>query len=129
MVTTVGVIEYFPNLEYMCRMMHHSLRVLKPGGMVSHSWVTYSPKEGGKGDNKLNMHPDFWGLKWDLLNEKEGEWKHRWAKNEEESAKATRALPACAASIGEQVDLQSVKVFVNEAGPTNGYTVTLVKKK
>ena len=119
LITSVGVIEYFPDLEYMCKMMHHSLRVLKPGGMISHAWIMYSPKKGDKGDDKLNIHPDFWGLKWDSVGS-DMSWNQKWTKNEAASALQTRALPACAPSIGAQVDLQSVLIFVNSLGPTNG---------
>jgi SAM-dependent methyltransferase len=125
-VTSVGVLVYFKDAAYLCNSVAHSLRVLKPGGTIVHSWITYSPEADGKGSNKLNIHPDFWGGTWAARGTG---WDLRFfKKGDTGSSPASRALPACAASIGAQVNPASVSVFTNALGPTNGYTVSFQKK-
>jgi SAM-dependent methyltransferase len=126
LVTTVGVIEYFPNLEYLCTHVHHALRVLKPGGVLQHNWIVYSPQLGGKGDDKLNIHPNFWGGRWKSWGLG---WGKRWHRDlAAERREGVKVLPACAGSMGVSVDADSIEIFTNEYGPTNGYSVRLMKR-
>ena len=117
---------------YLCMCMcnvyvvHHALRVLKPGGVLQHNWIVYSPQRGGKGDDKLNIHPNFWGGRWKSSGLG---WGKRWHRDiAAERREGVEVLPACAGSMGASVDADSIEIFTNEYGPTNGYSVRLVKR-
>ena len=80
-VVSIGVLEYFSPLEYLCRMMLESARVLKPGGVAFHAWII--PVGSAKVYDKLGINKEFWGTN-------------------------AQPLPACKADIGAQFD--TVKV-------------------
>lgn len=106
LVTTVGVFCYLGPLEYLCSLLEMMLRTLKPGGIMLHMWVLDNPS--GKGDDKLNTHPQFW-----ISQRKRKDGSRRY-------------LPACSADIQNLVKDVDINLE-NYGGPEEGYAVRVVR--
>ena len=74
-VVSIGVLLYFSPLEYLCRTMLESARVLKPGGVIFHAFVP--PVGASKVEDKMGINKEFWGT-------------------------SAKPFPACKADIGAQ---------------------------